>query len=151
MHVLIGVSKKQVGALLWQPGGTKRIAKRCCKRRSAIDARELSTVAKRGVQFQNPRRGSPGFFQPPEFRERRGQLHIGDAVCRVGLNGPVSCMSSFFITAAVEMAHCLCVKRGPSPGIERAEPQTLLAPFDGALGFPSPPENDAAENVAKRR
>lgn len=56
-------------------------------------------------------------------------------------------MSSVLITAAVEMTHCLCVKRGPSPGIERAETHTLLTPFYRALSLPAPSKNDASENV----
>ena len=96
------------------------------------------------MQFQNPRRSDPGVFQSSKFGERCGQLHMGDAVCRVCLNGPISRMSSFLITAPVEITHCLCVKRGPSPGIERAETHTLLTPFYRAFSLPTPSKDDAS-------
>lgn len=87
----------------------QRISKRLRKRRGAIHARELAAVAKGRLKFEHARGGGLCFLQPPEFGKRSGQLHIGNAMRRVSLNGLVGSTAGFVIATAHQMAHCLGV------------------------------------------
>src|SRR5207244_8715776 len=102
-------------ALLWQPGGPQRIAKSFRERWGAVHARKLAAVAKGWMKFEHPHSGCPRFFQPSEFGKRSGQLHIGDAVCGIGLNGLVGGATGCFIAAAQQMTHRLRIECGESP------------------------------------
>src|SRR5690348_2833502 len=138
-------------ALFRQPGGPQRIAKSCRERRGAVHARKLAAVAKGRVKFEHPRSRDPRFFHPSEFGERGGQLHIGDAVGGIGLNGLVGGATGFVIAAAQQMTHRLRIECSESPCVERAEPHAALAPLDRPLCFSAPSENDAAKDVGQRR
>src|SRR6185437_8721355 len=133
----------QFTGLLWQSGVPQRSAKSLGERWRTVHASKLAAVAKGRVKLEHTGGGRPRFIQSAKFGQRGGQLHISDAVCRIGLNGLVSRTTSFFVTPAQQMAHRLRVKRGPGPRIERAQPHALLAPFYRALGFAAPSENDA--------
>ena len=66
------------------------------------------------MEFEYTGGGRPRFVQPAKFGQSGSQLHISDAVCGVGLNGLVGRATSFFVTSAQQMAHCLRVKRSPA-------------------------------------
>jgi hypothetical protein len=54
----------------------------------------LLPVVERRLQLQDARRSGPRFFGPPEFRERRGQKHIRDAVDWIALDGRLGDVAS---------------------------------------------------------
>ena len=136
-------------ALLWQPGNTQCVTKACRKRWSTIYAGKLAAITERWMQFEHPRGSCPRFFQSAELGKGSGQLHISDAVCRIGLDGPIGSATGFVVTATQQMAHRLRVERGESPWVERTEPHSLFAPLDGSLCFSAPSEDDAAQNVGQ--
>src|SRR5262249_32572769 len=105
---------------LWQPCSPQRIAKSLRERWGTVHARKLAAVAKGWMKFEHPRSSCPRFFQPSELGKCSGQLHVRDAVRGIGLNGSIGGATGVVMAPAQQMTHRLCVKRGPSPGIERA-------------------------------
>ena len=109
-----------VPALVWQPSSPQRATKSFRKRRGTVHARKLAAVAKARLKLEHTRSGRPRFVQPAKFDKCSGQLHVSDAVCRIGLNGFVGRSTSFLVSTAQQMTHCLRVERSPYPRIERA-------------------------------
>src|SRR5205814_938759 len=103
---------------------------------------ELAAKAEGWMQLDHPGGGSPCFLQSPKLGQRRGQLHVGDAVGGIGLNGLVGSAAGFVVAAEQEMAHCLCIERSECPRVEWTETHAALAPRDGALGFAGPAQDD---------
>ena len=135
--------------LLRQPDRSQRFSHGSGKRRRASNAGELAAVAKRRMQFQNLRRGGLGFFQTSKLCERRRQLHVRNAVGRIGVDGLIGSTRSLIVTAEMEMAHRLRVVSREGPGIERAETHSPFAPLDGAFRFAAPSKHHAAKDVGQ--
>jgi hypothetical protein len=101
---------RKVGvALLWQTGRPQRIAESFRERSGTVHASKLAAVAKVWLQFEYSPSSCHRFVDSSEFGKRSGQVHVRDAVCRICLNGLVGDATSFFVTPAQQMAHCLRV------------------------------------------
>lgn len=70
------------------------------------------------MQITDLRRSRPRFFQLAELGQSGSQLHIGDAVRGIGLDGLVSGATGFVVAAAKKMAHRLRIECCKSPWIE---------------------------------
>src|SRR6185312_15970451 len=131
--------------------GAQRFAHRRSKRGLATNAGELTAETKVGLKLQDLRRRGPCFRKSPEFRQRRRQLHMGDAVGGIRLDRFVGRLQRLIELAEAEMTHGLRIVGSEGPGVERAQTQTTLAPLDGALGFAGPGQNDTSHDVGQRR
>ena len=72
-------------------------------------------------------------------------------MARIGLDRFVGGVGGLLVAATLEMPECKRVECGKGPGIERAEAHPPFAPFDRALGFSGPSENNAAEDIGESR
>ena len=95
-------------ALLWQPGDLQRTTERFRKRWGTVHASKLAAVAKGRLKLEHARGRCSRFVQTAEPGQRGGQLHISDAMCRIGLNGLVGRTASFFVTPTRP-----CMRRRP--------------------------------------
>src|ERR1051325_99642 len=129
----------------------QRFRQRGGKSRCTIHAGKLAAETERRLQFHYARGGSLGFLEPPELRERRRQQHVRDTVSWIELDRLVGSLGRFLIAAALEVAECERMAGGPRPRIEWTQPQRPLAPFNRALGFSRPSEDNAADDIGQSR
>ena len=70
---------------------------------------------------------------------------------RIGLDGLVGGLGRLLVAAALEMPECQARGKRRRPRDRTGSGACPLAPFDRALGFSGPSENDAAKDIGQRR
>src|SRR5262249_35260160 len=103
--------------------------------------------AEPGFECDGALPGRPRLVDPAEPRERRCQYYVGIAEVRIALDRFAPCIRCILVATLVEPWDADAIPRSESGGIERAEPQCLLSPFDRTLRLAGPGRHNGTRSI----
>src|SRR5204862_2257845 len=121
------------------------VAQRYSDRRHGIGRRAPCGDTETGLEGEHARGDRLRLVDPPELSERRRQEHVGNAEAGIMLDRLTGRVRRLLEAPGLEMSEEHSVAGHKAPGVQRAQTQPSLPPFDRALHVASKAELDAAE------
>src|SRR5690242_11459107 len=137
----------RTACLIGQSGGAQSLDEGYCEFGDGADRCALSAAAEVGLENKNPLGRYLRLFDTPELHKRRREHRMGNTETRLAPDGAARGCCRLLVASAQEIPQEHPVQPSGDPGIEWAEAQSALAPFDGLLSLTAPAQYQRSPKV----